>query len=254
MQLCATALAVSLAIPAGAFSNRSAATDSAVQPSAADEAVELTNQKRYAEAADAFARAHEETGEAAYLYAQAMSLRRAGSCRSAIGAFETFIAAGPPPADIEAAQTQIGECESLLEKSGANEAPKEEPPPPVEPSPPPVEPAVVAAPADQPRWYRDPLGGVLVGVGAAAAVTGGALLGVSYASADVPPDESERGYDDRSTSVRRLSIAGISMLAAGGALLIGGTIRYALVARGHKRAAASERRARVAAGGLMWRF
>lgn len=249
MRLWAILLAILLAAPAGTLR----AAPAAAPATAADEAVELTNQKRYAEAADAFARAHEETGESAYLYAQAMSLRRAGSCRAAIGAFESFIAAGPPPADVDAAQTQIQECESLLEKSGAERRPQEAPPP-VEPPPPVIQPPAPVAEPDPPRWYRDPLGGVLVGFGVVAAVAGGALVGVAYSSAEVPPEESERGYNDRSTSVRRLSIAGAAVLAAGGALLIGGTIRYVLVARAGKRTSASAHRKRLSVGGLTWRF
>ena len=208
-------------------------------PSAASEAAELTHARRYAEAAEAYARAFEETGEAVHLYSQAMSLRRAGSCTEAIGVFETFIEQAPPQPDIDAAQTQIAECEALLARS----APEPEPQPEPEPEPPPSEITEPPPPREEPgrRWSRDPWGGALVAVGGIVAVTGGGLL-IASATSSAPTDETERQHDRRQTNVRNTSIAGTALIGVGVAVLVGGIVRYAVVARrGQKR-------------GLSWRF
>lgn len=208
-------------------------------PSAASEAAELTHARRYAEAAEAYARAFEETGEAVHLYSQAMSLRRAGSCAEAIGVFESFIEQAPPQPDVDAAQTQIAECEALLARSAPEPEPEPEPKPPpptiTEPPPPPED---TAPPR---RWTRDPWGGALVAVGSIVAITGGGLL-IASATSSAPTDETERQHSRRETSVRNTSIAGASLIGVGAAVLVGGIVRYAVVARrGEKR-------------GLSWRF
>lgn len=207
-------------------------------PSAASEAAELTHARRYAEAAEAYARAFDETGEAVHLYSQAMSLRRAGSCAEAIGVFESFIEQAPPQPDVDAAQTQIAECEALLARSAPEPEPEPEPEPPppaiTEPPPPPED----TAPR---RWTRDPWGGALVAVGGIVAVTGGGLL-IASATSSAPTDETERQHSRREKSVRNTSIAGTALIGVGAAVLVGGIIRYAVVARrGENR-------------GLSWRF
>lgn len=210
-----------------------------VPSTAAREAAELTHAKRYAEAAEAYAEAYRDTGAAVHLYSQAMSLRRAGSCTEAIGAFEAFIEQDPPGADVEAARTQISECQALLARS-APEAPPQadaasEPPPPVVVTPPPDQDAT------QRRWTRDPWGGALVATGGVVAVTGGGLL-VASATSSAPRDETEQQHRSREASVRNTSIAAFSLIGAGAVLLIGGAVRYALMAR------------RGRAQGLTWRF
>lgn len=204
-------------------------------PSAANEAAELTHARRYAEAAEAYARAFEETGEAVHLYSRAMSLRRAGSCGEAIAAFESFIEQAPPQPDIDAARTQIVECEALLARSAPE--PEPEPPPPAITKPPP--PPVDTAPPR--RWTRDPWGGALVAIGGIVAVTGGGLL-IASATSSAPVDETERQHGKRETSVRNTSVAGASLIGVGAAALVGGVIRYIVVAR------------RGGNRGLSWRF
>lgn len=208
-------------------------------PSAAAEAAELTHARRYAEAAEAYARAFEETGESVHLYSQAMSLRRAGSCREAIGVFETFIEHAPPEPDIDAAQTQIAECEALLARSEPEpvEAAPDPPPPTItEPPPPPPEDDL-----PQRRWTRDPWGGALVAVGGIVGITGGGLL-IASGTSSAPTDETEREHRRRETSVRNTSVAGFALVGVGVAMLVGGVVRYGLVAR------------RGGSGGLSWRF
>ncbi len=229
----AVVLCVALLLPSPAL-----AVQSAPSP-AAREAAALTNAKRYTEAAEAYGRAFEETGEAVHLYSQAMSLRRAGSCPEAIDVFEAFIEQAPPEPDVEAARTQIAECEALI----ARAAPEPEPEPEPEPPPPQVKPPPGESPPPSRQWTRDPWGGALVAVGGIVAVTGTGLL-VASATSGAAVDETERQHARREDEVRRTSIAAFSLLGAGAALLIAGAIRWGTVAR----------RGRVENRGLTWRF
>ena len=212
---------------------------------AARQAAELTHARQYTEAAEAYGRAFEETGDAVHLYSQAMSLRRAGSCAEAIGVFEAFIAERPPQSDVDAARVQVGECQTLIARS----APAPEPIPMPEARPPSPEPSEQdsATPRSQASWARDPLGGVLVAIGGVAAITGGGLLLASSGSANGPDNETERAHAQRETDVRNTSTAGVVVLSAGAALLVGGIVRYSIVAR-------RGRSDRLSHGGLTWRF
>ncbi len=213
--------------------------------SAARQAAELTHARRYAEAAEAYGRAFDETGKSVHLYSQAMSLRRAGSCPEAIGVFEHFIAENPPEPDIEAARKQITECEALIARATPEPIPEAVPEPEPEPAPPPTPPS-----EDQPSrasWARDPWGGILVGVGSVAAISGGGLLLLSGSSTDAPDAETERAHAQRETNVRNTSTAGFILIGAGTALLIGGIVRYSILAR-------RGRADRISDGGLTWRF
>lgn len=213
---------------------------------AARQAAELTHARRYAEAAEAYARAFEETGEPVHLYGQAMSLRRAGSCPEAIDVFEAFIAERPPEPDVEAARTQIGECQALIARAAPKPTPRPEPKPVITPPPP------ATAETDTPdsgraSWARDPWGGVLLAVGGLASITGGGLLLVSNGSTDAPAAETERAHARREADVRNTSTAGFVLIGAGAALLVGGIVRYSILAR-------RGRADRISDGGLTWRF
>ena len=181
---------------------------------------QLIREGDYAGAAAAFQRRYEETGDPAFLFGQAQALRRAGDCRAAIEVFERFVATEPPAADVEAATDAIEACREIL---GEHEPTVEQRPKAPEPAPMPKRPP--------PRpWYADPAGGVLVGLGAAIAITGAGLFGASYARLAERPG-SEAGYEDRRRVVRALWGSGLGLLAAGGSLVVSGAIRWGVVAR-----------------------
>jgi hypothetical protein len=186
-------------------------------------AAELFERGRFADAAAAFSEAYAESGDPAHLFGRAQALRRAGNCKAAIDVFEQFIEAGPPEPDIREAEAVIKDCREIL---GEEAAP--EPPP---PSPPVVDAQPQPPPPPRPKWWRDPAGGALLGGGLAVAGVGAALYGVSFGRANDRPGESEMQWEDRRQSVRTLSATGITLLAVGGALIVGAVIRYAVVAR-----------------------
>lgn len=194
-------------------------------PSAADEAGQRIREGDYAGAAAAFERGYQQTGDPALLFGQGQALRRAGDCRAAIVAFERFVATDPPRADVDAATDAIDACREIV---GPAEAPAvDRPPPPAE------RPSAPREPAPQP-WYRDRAGAVLLGVGAVIAVVGAGLFGASYTLLDDRPS-SEADYQRRRGRVHPMWGSGLGLLAGGGALALGGAIRWAVVARARAR-------------------
>ncbi len=191
-----------------------------------EDPVQLIRQGRHLDAAAAFERQFEKTGDPALLFAKATALRRGGDCRSAIEELERFIETGPPEPDVAAAREVIDVCTEIL----ADGEPEPVPPPIImqpepEPEPEPVE------DVPPPRsWTRDVPGGVLLGTGVAVAVGGVVVLGLG-ASRRQSREESEAGFERREQSVRTMSAVGGSLVAAGAALLIGSIVRYAVVAR-----------------------
>jgi hypothetical protein len=185
----------------------------------ADDPAQLIRAGDYAGAAAAFERRYEQTGDPALLFGQAQALRRAGDCRAAIAVFERFVATDPPQADVDAANESIAACREIL---GAAEEPPDEPPP-ASPTPP-------REPTMPPPWYTDRAGAVLLGVGAVIAIVGAGLFGASYTRLD-DRAPSEADYQSRRRAVHPMWGSGLGLLATGGALVMGGAIRWGVVAR-----------------------
>lgn len=208
-------------VVAGLLVSTSTAT---AAPVTEEDPIELIRQGRHLDAAAAFERQYERTGDGALLFAKATALRRGGDCRGAIETLERFIETKPPEPDIAAAREVIGVCTEILSNGEPEPA---TPPPPVlvEPAPEPV-----VAPVDERAWTRDVPGGVLLGSSVAVTIGGVVVLGLAAARSQ-PREESEAGFESRGQSVRTLSAVGGSLVAAGAALLIGSIVRYAVVAR-----------------------
>jgi hypothetical protein len=205
----------------------------------------------YREAAEAFAREHETNPDPALLFGRAVALKRSGDCLSAIEAFEVFIAAGPPAADVHEAEGQIDQCRAIVEAT----AKAASPPPRVEPPPASSTTAASSVTEDdraQPRarpWHRDPAGGVLVGVGVPLLATGIGLYAGSFALAGRSQPAMQTEHESRRDRVRALAASGLPIMAVGAALVIAGAIRWGVVARQQRRGAVS-----VAPSGLRFRF
>ena len=211
---------------------------SAKEPASNEDPVELIRQGRHLDAAAAFERQYEKTGDAALLFAKATALRRAGDCRGTIETLERFIATEPPEPDVAAAREVIDVCTEILDDG--EPAPVRPPVPPpviVQPEPevePPSEP-VDETPAKP--WTRDVAGGVLLGTGITVVVGGAVALGLGAARTQ-SREESEAGFERREQSVRTLSAVGGTLVAAGAALIIGSIVRYTVVSRRRSRSTA----------------
>ncbi len=185
------------------------------------------------------------------LYALGQAERRRGHCERAIEYYQSCLGLVKDPAAAAALRVQIERCKVTEGE------PKEEPaqlpasPPAAASAPvsvvpaaaPPAAPAaavvapaaaVVApaapAPAAAPsaRWSRDALGLSLGGIGIAGAAVGGALMGVAHARGAAAGGSYQAYADARSAPT--WWTAGVVTLAVGGALVVAGVVRLAIVA------------------------
>lgn len=167
------------------------------------------------------------------LFAWAQTERKRGHCDRAIDLYAKLLDMDLPAENKQAVRTQIDECRAII----AQEGPKPDAPRPAAPSSavetPPLAPEPAATQPMPPSrsegraWWRDPVGGALVGVGAVGVGLGAVFL-VQGRAAD-RDKESAASYADyealasRAESRGRLGVIG---LAAGGALIAGGVVLY----------------------------
>ena len=83
-------------------------------------------------------------------------------------------------------------------------------------------------PPDVKPWYKDPLGGVLVGLGGVAVGAGvGLVVGASVEKGKNAANYEE--FVERNSRVKKMQIAGAITAGVGGALLIGGVVRWSIL-------------------------
>lgn len=156
------------------------------------------------------------------LYAIGQVYVKLERCPEAITYYKRYLDSKPPAQAAADTKQAIKICEK--------QEPPLPPPPQKDPEP------VVVAPMTQPSdWYKDPVGGALVGVGVVSAVVGIVL----YTGARSDLDAAEQapnlaGYDelvDRARSRRTYSV----LLVGGGAVLIGAGIARYMMRKGEAR-------------------
>lgn len=253
------------AIDAEPNDERAESLDSSVSSAGTDE-LEVAADAAFAAgrhelAAQLYAELHDQRPDPGYLYSRAQAQRLAGHDGAATETYAQFIkdAESVLPA-LEAnqrsqlslmvlnARKKAAECQARLDaEPEPRPAPEPVPGPVPEPRPaPPPEPRVTdppQLPPDAPTpvdWRRDPAAIALVGVGGAAILTGAAMLIAAELIDNRADDQDthEAFRDDVSTAqtVQRIAPA---PLAIGGALVIGGVVRYLVVRRrGQRRASA----------------
>ncbi len=214
------------------------ALDAAKAEAAATEAMALHADGKLAEASAALARAYAIYPDRDYLYMRGIIEREAGRCDTAVELFEAFLAESPPLVDVQATQTELEKCRATMPEAGPQPQPQPQP----EPAPPPTvdtpaPPTAVDRPAPRDaapraRWWADPVGGALFGSGVVVAVIGGGLLGGAAARANAADAADTAGdYRNGIASARALNAAGFAVLGVGTALVVGGIVRWAVVAR-----------------------
>ncbi|HEX9100895.1 MAG TPA: tetratricopeptide repeat protein, partial [Polyangia bacterium] len=194
------------------------------------------------------------------LYALGQAERRRGNCERAIEYYQACLGLVKEPAAAAALRVQIERCkvESNEPKEEAAqlpaptaEAPSATTPPssseaatppswtPPSWTPPswtapagsavaPAAPVATPSPPTRARWYRDSLGWALVGGGLAVGAGGGVLLGVAHARLDAAADSYQRYADARTAPAQWTS--GVVTASLGGALVVVGVVRLAVVA------------------------
>ena len=177
----------------------------------------------YEAASREFDAAYAIVPEPVLLYGWAQSRRLGGHCAEAVALYRRFLASDLSDAQIAAGKAGIALCEQASstlppERSRQDTPPRKDPtnqPPPAERR----EPS---------RWYTDPVGGGLVIGGAISVGVGITFFVLSRNSEDAASTAEFRDefadHLDQATTRRRIGLAGAGI---GGALLIGGILRYA---------------------------
>ncbi len=202
----------------------------------------LFDAQQYGKAAEEYQQAYLLDPQPLYLYASAQALRLDGNCTRALRSYRAYLRTNPSPLDADKAQKNIDRCEQDLKDHPPVTDPKLVPPsltnqqpnqPPVQPPPPPT-------PTDPPStsWTRDWAGHALVGGGVIVAATGLVLyLGgrgtIEDHNSSPTYGEFVAGRDDLDAAKLKQTI-GVSAIAVGGALLVGGVVHYVVHSRGDR--------------------
>jgi hypothetical protein len=168
------------------------------------------------------------------LWGLAQATNKVDGCHKSVKLYRQFskmVDDGSPAYDV--ALQAIAECADKLAREGDDPPPAPEPTEgegededddaPIDDVPPMRD----REPAERP-WHRDPLGGVLVGVGAAGLATGVGLL-VGAAVEHNNPSDTYDTFERQQERADRMTIAGAVVAGVGGALLVGGVIRWAVL-------------------------
>ena len=198
-----------------------------------NEGLEASNEQDWDRAVDRFQASFEIEENPLSLFGLAQATRHTAGCRDAVPLYKRFmrmVPEGSQPYDY--AREALVDCATEMAETEDDPDPDENVD--VDPVTPPPDPEQDPIEDDPPRnkkdrpWHRDPLGGVLVGVGAATAAAGGTVMIV----AEVQNNQQAENYgmlEDRLDRIKVMRIAGGVVLGVGGALLIGGVVRWAVL-------------------------
>ena len=160
-----------------------------------------------------------------FLFAEAQAHRLNGDCKSAVPLYKKFLDTDPDDVQVNAAHIALARCAEQMATAPAPPAPSTKAPPigtsaPVDPPP--------RAPAPVAPWYKDTIGGVLLGTGVAALAAG---TGFSFAALSARDDANQSAENYPDFTSRWSTARGRSRIAAGafaaGAALTGVAIyRY----------------------------
>ena len=175
----------------------------------------------YAAASAALAKSFKLEADAETLFAWAQTERKLDHCDRALELYAKLMRMNMPAENKQAVTIQIDECTAIV----TSQKPEAEPAPAPEPV---QEPLKVTAAAEGRAWWKDPIGGALVGVGLVGLGVGTVFL-VQAHSADADKATAAtypefEALDDKARSRGRL---GIISLAAGGGFIAVGALWYA---------------------------
>jgi hypothetical protein len=193
-----------------------------------DRGMALYAAKAFREAADELAAAYALDARRETLFAQAQATRLAGDCAAALPLYERFLAASPPPQQVEATRIAMGRCQVAANGPGAKALAAA--PTVIAQAAPPA--AVVVSPAADlhprgPPFYRDWKGNALVAGGVVVAAVGVVLMSTAAAmDTDARTREVLGDYAELHQGAERRWRIGLGAAVAGGLLVAGGAGRY----------------------------
>lgn len=212
----------------------SAAPKTPEAKAAFDRGVAAYTANDFAGASEALGQSYALEPDVETLFAWAQTERKLDHCDKASELYGKLLAYELPEENKAAIRTKLAECKAII----AAQKPVEPPPTPpatTTPVPEPVAPVPQPLPTEDPgpvwtprAWWKDPVGGALVGVGVVGLGVGGYLL-ISARSLDADKanassyGEFER-LEDKASSRGTL---GVIAAAGGGALLVTGIVWYA---------------------------
>jgi hypothetical protein len=164
-----------------------------------------------------------------FLFAEAQAHRLNGDCKSAVPLYKRFLDSEPDDVQVNAAHIALARCaEQMATAPAPAPLPKA---PPIGTSAPVLPPPAMPAPAAP--WYKDPVGGVLLGAGVAALAAG---AGFSLAALSARDDANQRAanypdFTSRWSTARARSQIAAGAFAAGAALTGVAIYRYWRVRR-----------------------
>ena len=206
-------------------STASAAPKGAEAKAAFDAGVAAYTKGDYAGAAAALNKSYDLEPDVETLFAWAQTERKLDHCDQASALYAKLLAADIPAENKEVVREKFDECQKIL----AAQPPKE-PDKPVVVQPTPVQPPPPSPPQHESSraWWKDPVGGALVGVGVIGLGVGGVFL-VQARSADkdkasAPSYGEFQRLEDRAESRGKL---GVGALIGGGVLVTAGIVWYA---------------------------
>lgn len=214
--------AVALVIGA---STASAAPKGADAKAAFDAGVAAYTKGDFVAASEALSKSYDLEPDIETLFAWAQTERKLDRCDQASALYAKLLAADIPAENKAVVREKFDECQKIL----AAQAPKEPDKAavvvsaPVQSPPPPPEPHESAR-----AWWKDPIGGALVGVGVIGLGVGGVFI-VQARSADkdkasAPSYGEFQRLEDRAESRGKL---GVAALIGGGVLVTAGIVWYA---------------------------
>ncbi len=226
---------LAIASPAGALADPKA--DAKIH---IDKATTLHGEGKFAEALEELKHAYTLDPRPELLYAIGQVHVQLGNCPQAITFYERFLSTKPDAGPAGAAREAIQTCKTAPPDPVVTPTPDPQPTPTPTPTPGPVAEQRPPPRADEPSgpkpWYKDKVGGALVG--------GGAVLGVvaviSYFGArgklddaeNAPTFQAHEDLVDDANGQRNLAVG----LAVGSVVLIGaGIVRYQLRDNGETR-------------------
>ncbi len=206
-----------------------AAPKDAKARTAFDQGIAAYQKQDYAGAATAFGRSYGIEADLETLFAWAQSERQLEHCDKAIELYNKLLESKLPDENKQVVSEKLGECKKIVAAKSPKVDPVPEPKPdpvPVKPDPKP-QPQPLPGPEGRSRW-KDPVGGVLVGVGAVGLGVGGYfLMAGSKANSDAKAATSYVDAEDFTDQAKSKGRIGVIATVAGGALLVGGIVRYA---------------------------
>ncbi len=180
----------------------------------------------YAGASDALGQSYKLEPDVETLYAWAQSERQQNKCESAIDLYKKLLDTDIPAENKEAVQTKLDECKAIVAaKTGVLDKPLDTPPKDDKPVEQPI-----APPAERPSgggtpWWKDTIGDALT-VGGVVGLGVGAYFLYSASQAEQRSKDSFADFESEQDKAESRGRIGVIATVAGGAMLVGGIVRY----------------------------